>query len=296
MIGASRVTRVRRARTLTLGTDCSGMEVPALALRNMNIRHAHLFSSESHKACRKVIQHVFKPKRLYTDVRLRGRAPRCHVYAFCHPCQMFSSLGKNSGEADKRFLLRHSARYIRLRRPRAIISENVSGLRFRHRSVLGKLVLFLRKLGYTVYWKVLNTRDHGVRHFRRRLYLVAMLVEKHTFVWPEPIPFIIATWLSPFNPATDTRQAKLPAHPREKQLVKEAWKKHMEKDHIHPLKVPVFNDVDCSPGFATSQVRMIPCLTAKRGSTRGIWVSTRGRRIDLEEMFRFQGINPADVD
>ena len=70
----------------------------------------------------------------------------------------------------------------------------------------------------------------------------------------------------------------------------------MEKDHINPLKVPVFNDVDCSLGFATSQVRMIPCLTAKRGSTCGIWVSTRGRRIDLEEMFRFQGINSADVD
>ena len=45
---ASRVVAEQSAsRTLTIGTDCSGMEVPLMALRNMGIKYDHVFSSDN---------------------------------------------------------------------------------------------------------------------------------------------------------------------------------------------------------------------------------------------------------
>ena len=51
---------MRRAGLLTtpcvsLGTDCSGMETPALALRGLGLRVDHLFASETDQAAWRII-------------------------------------------------------------------------------------------------------------------------------------------------------------------------------------------------------------------------------------------------
>ena len=274
----------RIPRVLRVVTDFSGMETPVLALKKLDVRHAHLSSSDSSTACRKVIKHVFKPKRVLSDVRSECK-PSGHLYIYAQPCQVFSSLGKNGGTSDPRCLWRPPLRYILKHRPRVIISENVSSLFFKHRLVLKGIVRKMRRAGYKVRCRILNTADHGVRQSRRRLYLVAIRAdsERHTFQWPNPIKFVKGSYLEAFNAETD-RRGKLPSledeGPRPRTIVSTAYKRLM-RCGTDPRNVPMFSDIDSSERFASSMVRQLPCMTASRGASRGFWVSMRGRRILL---------------
>ena len=136
---------------IDVGTDFSGMEMPVIALRKLNVRHRHVFSSDNNKACRKLIKHVFKPKRLYKDVVVRNvhTTPGCDLYTSGFPCQAYSSLGKGLGVNDKRgCLVKYSIQYIRVHKPRCVLMENVKGLAFRrHRTVLKRIVHHLTNFG-----------------------------------------------------------------------------------------------------------------------------------------------------
>ena len=55
-------------------------------------------------------------------------------------------------------------------------------------------------------------------------------------------------------------------------------------------------DVDCSEKFSTFGINIAKTLTRTRGIQGGPWVSTRGRRVTINEMLRLQGFEPKDVD
>ena len=58
---------------LTIATDCSGIEAPIQALRNMGINFQHLFSSDNDPMVRRMIEanaHL-KPTTYYGDITLR---------------------------------------------------------------------------------------------------------------------------------------------------------------------------------------------------------------------------------
>jgi DNA (cytosine-5)-methyltransferase 1 len=66
-------------------------------------------------------------------------------------------------------------RLVRGRNPRAIILENVHGLLSSHGGRdFAILLKALDELGYSVEWRVLNSKDFGVPQQRRRVYIVAM--------------------------------------------------------------------------------------------------------------------------
>ena len=59
---------------------------------------------------------------------------------------------------------------------------------------------------------------------------------------------------------------------------------------INPDKVPCFVDVDCSDGgWRSWRASESMTLTATRCKMGGWYVSTLKRRLDMEEMLRFQG-------
>ena len=61
-------------------------------------------------------------------------------------------------------------------------------------------------------------------------------------------------------------------------------------------KTPIFVDIDGSVEFGIQwKAGQIPCLTASRASAGGHWVSTRSRRLTTDEMFRFQGLDPREM-
>lgn len=58
---------VRLSKKLTVGTDCSGIEAPLMALDLLNIQYMHVFSSEIDKNCIDFINRNFKPVHHYLD-------------------------------------------------------------------------------------------------------------------------------------------------------------------------------------------------------------------------------------
>lgn len=97
------------------------------------------------------------------------------LLAGCPPCQGYSRLRTRNGRRLRRHpgneLLDEFVRFVRVLKPKAVLMENVPGLRGHRR--FQRLLSTLRQLGYAVEYRILNAADYGVPQSRRRLVLVA---------------------------------------------------------------------------------------------------------------------------
>lgn len=95
------------------------------------------------------------------------------------PCQAFSIAGHKSGFSDdyhgicRGTLFLDVARICDYHKPKVIFCENVKGLAIHNKGQTFKIILkTFEDLGYTVFYKVLNSKDFGVPQNRERIYLV----------------------------------------------------------------------------------------------------------------------------
>lgn len=97
------------------------------------------------------------------------------LLAGCPPCQGFSSLRTRNGAMKNRDhrnnLIREMLRFVRALRPKAVMMENVPGLKSHVQ--FRDFCRGLRKLGYKVDWDVKDAARYGVPQRRRRLILLA---------------------------------------------------------------------------------------------------------------------------
>ena len=96
------------------------------------------------------------------------------------PCQAFSLAGQRKGFADdykgmsRGTLFFDVARICSEHKPKVIFCENVKGLTIHDKGRTFKIIVnSLREIGYTVFYKVLNSKDFGVPQNRERIYIVA---------------------------------------------------------------------------------------------------------------------------
>jgi DNA (cytosine-5)-methyltransferase 1 len=184
-----------KERPLRIGTDCSGMEAPIVALQQLRIPFSHEFSSEIDTHCIATIQANFTPKIIFGDMKTRDirDVPDIDLYVCGFPCQPFSMAGKRQGERDPRGTIFYEClRVIRHKKPMVFVLENVRGLLSIDGGQTFKTILReLEKLKvYNVRWKVLNTADYGIPQSRKRVFIVGIMKrnENTEFRWPEPIP------------------------------------------------------------------------------------------------------------
>ncbi|MFV0211771.1 DNA cytosine methyltransferase [Empedobacter falsenii] len=100
------------------------------------------------------------------------------------PCQPFSQVGLGKGEQDTRGTLFHNILEIcEAKRPQHILLENVKGLLTkRHEKTLSTIIENLEKLGYSVRFKLLNSKDYGIPQNRERVWIYAYLGDlDHSF-------------------------------------------------------------------------------------------------------------------
>lgn len=106
------------------------------------------------------------------------------------PCQPFSTIGLNKGEQDTRgTLFNEIIRICEVKKPKYILLENVKGLTFKtHKATFNTILNELDRIGYKVFWKVLNTKDYGIPQNRERVFFVCYRKDLNVdnFEFPSP--------------------------------------------------------------------------------------------------------------
>lgn len=110
------------------------------------------------------------------------------------PCQAFSLAGKKMGFDDdykgmcRGTLFQDVVRICEYHKPKVIFCENVKGLTIHDKGRTFKVIKnAFEQIGYTVYDKVLNSKDFGVPQNRERIYIVAFRndINSSSFRFPE---------------------------------------------------------------------------------------------------------------
>ena len=80
---------------IRIGTDCSGMEAPIQAMRNLTLDYAHVFSCDSDQHVRATIDANFPHGSMYPGIAVcnNHETPETDVYVVGFPCQPFSLAG-----------------------------------------------------------------------------------------------------------------------------------------------------------------------------------------------------------
>ena len=164
---------------LTIGTDCSGIEAPIEALKQLKIEFEHEWSCEIDKFARKSILANYHPKILYEDITTRdhSKLPDIDIYVCGFPCQSFSLMGKKLGTKDPRSnIMLHCISVIKNKQPNIFILENVKNFKFIEKGKpFNYLIKELSDINeYNIYYDIYNTKDYGIPQNRERIYIVGI--------------------------------------------------------------------------------------------------------------------------
>lgn len=104
------------------------------------------------------------------------------------PCQPFSMAGSKKGFSDPRGnLFFQIERVLRDKKPPALFLENVKFLLSHHKKETFEIIkhILRNRLGYFIYWKILNSSDFGLPQSRERVYIVGFKKDVG-FKFPNP--------------------------------------------------------------------------------------------------------------
>ena len=129
--------------------------------------------------CQKLYRYYYEPDGEYFKADILAIDPRelpdFDIITAGIPCQPFSYAGKRRGLKDERGLLLWLAFFdiVRVKRPKVVLIENVRGLlSSRGGRDFAWVLLQMARLGYSVEWCVLNSKDFGVPQNRERVFVV----------------------------------------------------------------------------------------------------------------------------
>jgi DNA (cytosine-5)-methyltransferase 1 len=192
---------------LLLATDFSGLGSPEEAIKRLGVPYRVVFACERDKYARNSYYANHEPEIFYDDVTTRNNdtAPYSDCYVFGFPCQAFSIAGKQLGFEDMRgTLVFNSADYIRKKKPRTFIAENVKGLLSHDggrtfRTIIDTFAIsengahnMFQKvdcLGYHVFYQVHNTKNYGIPQNRERIFIIGFRDEADALRFSQPKGF-----------------------------------------------------------------------------------------------------------
>jgi len=257
---------------LRVGTDCSGIEAPIQALRQLKILHSHVFSSDIDQYVIQSIKANYDSHIIYGDITKRDvtRVPDIDLYVAGFPCQPFSMAGDRGGFADKRGNVFWSCLdVIKTKQPTYFILENVKALLWHDKGNTWKTIWdSLQLKNYTVKWKVLNTRDYGIPQNRERIFIVGK--KNGDFEWPEPTEM---DDIRDYIDHTDTKRKEWGRKSSLKRVRTDAV--FVDVDFLHYTNYPMANKVS-------------PCVLARPSS---LWCIPYHRYATCKEMFNLQGFD-----
>jgi len=263
--------------TLKIGTDCSGIEAPIQALKQLGIPFEHMFSCEVDKYCLLSLRANYDIPIIFDNISTRdiGLVPDIDLYICGFPCQPFSQAGKLKGLSDTRgTVFNNCLEVIKSKRPKYFVLENVKNILTHDKgntwNVINTELDKLSELGYNISWKLMNTREYGIPQNRERVYIVG--TKSFGFSWPDKVTDCI-----------DVRD--LIDHTDKSKI---EWKR---KTNINSVSDDaVFVDVDFLHYTTYPNAnKYSPCVVA-RGSS--LWCVPYHRYATPTELGRLQGFSP----
>ena len=266
---------------LRLGTECSGICAPSVALSLLNQDVDYRFACEYDKHCREQLAHHYSPRVIYPDMTRRNLAEMdiVDLYVLGSPCQSYSYLGNRKGAEDTRgLLIFRGIEYIQEKRPKYFIVENVKGFyTVSQGEVFREVMSELTSIGcYNVSVQTLNTKDYGVPQSRQRMYIVGT-PSNEPFEFPEKVPCpniesffeddvaVVSSYSPAASKSLDFYRAKIPTL----------------DSHCHVV------DLSATKNYIRrGKMGICPCL---RVNSDRFYISTRRRFLTVRECLRLQG-------
>lgn len=162
--------------TIRVGTDCSGLDAPIWALRQLGIPHAHAFSCDCWRPARSIIALNSQPAGpLFSDMigRPLDAVPQHDVYVCGFPCQPFSTLNNHSSffRAAKAKPLKALVKTVLARSPSLVVLENVPGIM---RKKAGLQRVLRRMHAHCFFLITLDPQMFGMPVRRPRVYMLGV--------------------------------------------------------------------------------------------------------------------------
>lgn len=277
--------------TITYGSDLSGLDAPAIALKKTGIKFRHLFASDIDPSCRDVLALNYKIDKIYSDmtkVKVKEK-PYVDFYLAGIVCTSFSSVGPGDGEGSSNkvgLIMKKIIEYINLKKPSVFIFENIK--RFSTYNGGKSLENFLKGLNksndYELNWCILNSLDYGLPQTRSRIYIVGILKSKmkpgKSFTIPKPSSKQVH-----INTIIDPKEKGKPYEELSgynKRLI--AYLKNKYPNYEKKCWVSM---LDQSESYARTFLNYSPTLLARHSNV--IYLSDLKRCLTLKEVYRLQG-------
>jgi DNA (cytosine-5)-methyltransferase 1 len=270
---------------LKIGTDCSGIEAPIMALQVMSIPHIHQFSCEIDESAKESIKANYAPSIQYDDITTRKHKelPSIDGYFCGFPCQSFSGLRGDIrlglDDPTRGSIFFHCFSVIKYKQPKFFILENVKGLlTIDDGNTFDTIMKKLNSLkNYNIHWSVLNTKNYNIPQNRPRLYIVGIRkdFQKREFKFPEEIPLKVGI-------------KKILTRTNEQSQITDHMKNLLRSFNIDLNEDYVVNlNIGGKDGSFKSVFKGIsPCLLA--GNSR-FYITSKKRFITPREALRLQG-------
>jgi len=269
---------------IKIGTDCSGIEAPIEALKNIcndnDLKYDHIFSSEICPYATEYINKNHNPSILFNDMTKRkdSEIPYVDIYVSGFPCQPYSRANKYKRPVDPRLnLFENCIQVIKTVNPKFFILENVKTLvTLNNGSYFNEILKRLADINkYTIHHKVINSNKLGIPQSRDRLYIVGVLnkYKKNEFIFPENKPM--------------------------KNILNFIDRKNITKDEIKESNKELFKNIPHDSVFIDTGFRSAtfpnsnkwaPCITAQPN----MWCVPMKRKASVKEYLMLQGF-PIDV-
>ena len=182
-----------KLRVLSLFSGIGAFE-KALSDLNINYELVNYCEIDKHASkCYSLIHDVSENLNLWDVTKIdTNKLSDFDLITHGSPCQSFSIAGKQDGgekgSGTRSSLLWETVRIVQAKKPKYVIWENVKNvLNGKHKKVFDEYLNELSNLGYTNYWKVLNSKDYGIPQSRERVFVVSILGEHEPYRFPKVI-------------------------------------------------------------------------------------------------------------
>lgn len=180
--------------TLRVFEAFSGYGSQTISLRNLKIDYEVVGISEINEYAVIAYEAIHGPVNNLGDIRKINveDIPEHDLFTYSFPCQDISVSGKRLGierGVTRSGLLYECERIIEYCKPKYLLLENVKNLTGKKfKKDFDNWLEYLDSLGYTNYWKILNSKMYGVAQNRERVFVVSILGEHNPYEFLEPIP------------------------------------------------------------------------------------------------------------